>query len=142
VDRRPPGTLADDEARRLEALRDVPLTMLDVAPTLLDLLGLWDDPPALSDRRRTLLGVSMLRGAPAPDRALVMTNCSELFSCSSPNWGAIRGSLKLFASEEDKAWHCFDVATDPDETHDLGPEACGDLRALAEGDGRGAPFPR
>jgi glucan phosphoethanolaminetransferase (alkaline phosphatase superfamily) len=140
----PPGTLADDEARRLEALRDVPLTMLDVAPTLLDLLGLWNqsDPPALSDRRRTLLGVSMLRGAPAPDRALVMTNCSELFSCSSPNWGAIRGSLKLFASEEDKAWHCFDVATDPDETHDLGPEACGDLRALAEGDGRGAPFPR
>jgi arylsulfatase A-like enzyme len=140
----PAGTLTDEEARRLEALRDVPLTMLDVAPTLLDLLGLWNqsEPPAPSDRRRTLLGVSMLRGAPAADRALVMTNCSELFSCSSPNWGVIRGSLKLFASEEDQAWHCFDVATDPDETHDLGPEACGDLRALAEGGGRGAPFGR
>jgi glucan phosphoethanolaminetransferase (alkaline phosphatase superfamily) len=143
----PAGTLTDDEARRLEALRDVPLTMLDVAPTLLDLLGLWNqsdpsDRPALSDRRRTLLGVSMLRGAPAADRALVMTNCSELFSCSSPNWGVIRGSLKLFASEEDSAWHCFDVATDPDETHDLGPEACSDLRVIAEGGGRGTPFSR
>ncbi len=140
----PAGTLTDAEARSLESLREVPLTMLDVAPTLRDVLGLWDtsDQPALSDRRRTLLGVSMLRGAPAEGRALVMTNCSELFSCSSPNWGAIRGSLKLFASEEDAAWHCFDVARDPDEEQDLGPDACGELRALAEGGGRGTPFQR
>jgi hypothetical protein len=137
----PAGTLTDDEGRRLESLRDVPLTMLDVAPTVLDLLGVWDQ-PAVSATRRTMLGVSMLRGAPPGDRALVMTNCSELFSCSSPNWGAIRGSLKLLASEEDRAWHCFDVAADPDETHDLGPDACGELRALAEGGGRGVPFPR
>ncbi len=137
----PPGTLTDVEAQRLESLRDVPLTMLDVAPTLLDLLGLWD-PTHVSDRRRTLLGVSMLRGAPAPERALVMTNCSELFSCSSPNWGAIRGSLKLFAGDDDAAWHCFDVATDPDEAHDLGADACNNLRAVAEAGGRGAPFQR
>ena len=132
-----PGTLTDGEARTLAAMRDVPLTQLDVAPTVLDLLGLWQ-----ADRRRAMLGVSLLRGAPAPDRALVMTNCSELFSCSSPNWGILRGSRKLFASEDDHAWHCFDVATDPGEEHDLGEGACRDLRALAEGAGRGTPFQR
>jgi arylsulfatase A-like enzyme len=135
----PPGTLADGEARALESLRDVPLTMLDVAPTVLDLLGLWDQ-PGLSERRHGMQGASMLRGPPPVDRTVVMTNCSEIFSCSSPNWGAMRGSLKLFASEEDRAWHCFDIAVDPDEEHDLGPEACGDLRKAAEAGGRGTPF--
>jgi hypothetical protein len=135
----PAGTLADDEARQLASLQRVPLTMLDVAPTVLDLLGLWNQ-PELADTRKALAGVSLLRAAPPADRAVVMTNCSELFSCSSPNWGAMRGSLKLLASEDDDAWHCFDVASDPGEQHDLGPQACGDLRALAEGAGRGAPF--
>ena len=137
----PTGTLADDEARQLASLQAVPLTMLDVAPTVLDLLGVWNQ-PELADTRRALPGVSLLRGAPPADRAVVMTNCSELFSCSSPNWGAMRGSLKLLASEDDPAWRCFDVASDPGEQHDLGPQACGDLRALAEGAGRGTPFSR
>ena len=68
--------------------------MLDVAPTVLDLLGLWDQ-PGLAERRRSLHGASMLRGPPPADRAVIMTNCSEIFSCSSPNWGAMRGSLNL-----------------------------------------------
>jgi glucan phosphoethanolaminetransferase (alkaline phosphatase superfamily) len=137
----PRGTLTDDEARTLESLRDVPLTMLDVAPTVLDLLGLQGQPPVAATRTERL-GVSMLRGGPPADRTLVMTNCSELFSCSSPNWGVIRGSRKLLASEDDVDWHCFDVLTDPDELRDLGPEECGDLQTIAEGAGRGAPFAR
>ena len=40
----PAGTLTDVEAANLRAVRDVPLTMLDVAPTVLDLVGLWDAP--------------------------------------------------------------------------------------------------
>lgn len=135
----PPAALSDDEARQLRALRDAPLTMLDLAPTALDLLGVWND-PALAPWRSRMTGVSLLRGAPPADRAVVMTNCSEIFSCSSPNWGAMRGTLKLFAGEGERAWHCFDVASDPDEENDLGAEACGDLRALAEGGGRGKPF--
>jgi len=115
--------------------------MLDVAPTVLDLLGLWDQ-AGLSARRQALLGVSMLRGPPPAERTVVMTNCSEIFSCSSPNWGVMRGSLKLFASAEDSDWHCFDVASDPWEMRDLGPGACGDLRTVAEGAGRGTPFER
>lgn len=135
----PPGTLADTEARSLESLRDAPLTMLEIAPTVLDLLGLWDR-PELAVRRQTLLGVSLLRGAPPAERSVVMTNCSELFSCSVSNWGVMRGSLKLLATAQDSAWHCFDVAADPEEAHDLGAEACGDLRAVAEAGGRGTPF--
>jgi glucan phosphoethanolaminetransferase (alkaline phosphatase superfamily) len=136
----PQGTLSGAEARGLESLRDAPLTMLEIAPTVLDLLGLWDA-PELAARRQAMLGVSMLRGsAPPASRTVVMTNCSELFSCSSPNWGAMRGSLKLFASAQDSAWHCFDVASDPEEVHDLGSSGCGDLSAVAEAGGRGAPF--
>jgi len=135
----PAGTLTDDEARQLRALQDTPLTMLDLAPTVLDLLGVWND-AGLARWRSRMAGVSMLRGAPPAERAVVMTNCSEIFSCSSPNWGAMRGTRKLFAGEGEHAWHCFDVADDPDEDDDLGADACGDLRSIAEGAGRGTPF--
>jgi hypothetical protein len=135
----PAATLADGETRQLRSLRDTPVTMLDLAPTILDLLGVWDD-AGVAPWRSRMAGVSLLRAAPSSDRTVVMTNCSEIFSCSSPNWGAMRGSLKLFAGERERAWHCFDVASDPDEEHDLGAAACGDLRTIAEGGGRGTPF--
>jgi hypothetical protein len=136
----PPGTLTAGEEEHLRALQDVPLTELDVAPTLLDLLGVWDA-PEIAARRASMPGVSLLRSAPSAERAVVMTNCSPLFWCASPNWGALRGARKLLAAEADPGWHCFDVAADPQEKEDLGAEACGDLRALAEGEGRGTPFP-
>jgi len=136
----PRGTLTDDEAAHLRALRDAPLAMLDVAPTILDLLGLWDD-PGLAPVRSRLTGVSLLRGGPPPDRAVVITNCSEIYSCAEQNWGAIRGTRKLIANDQEGGpWRCFDTATDPHEHHDLGPAACGDLQALAEANGRGTPF--
>jgi glucan phosphoethanolaminetransferase (alkaline phosphatase superfamily) len=135
----PPGTLAPGEIEHLRAARDAPLTELEIAPTLLDLLGVWDD-PALAPLRARMLGASLLRGLPSPERVAVMTNCSSLFSCAVKNWGAIRGSRKLFAAEEDTAWHCYDAATDPRETDDLGAQGCQDLRAAAEGEGRGTPF--
>ena len=136
----PPGTLTADEEAHLDAVKDVPVTELDVAPTLLDLLGLWDA-SELGPLRQSMQGVSLLRGAPPAERAVVMTNCSQLFSCAVPNWGALRGTRKLVAAEGDTAWHCYDVGVDPGETNDLGAPACGDLRALAEGEGRGRPFP-
>ncbi|HEY3818865.1 MAG TPA: sulfatase-like hydrolase/transferase [Polyangiaceae bacterium] len=136
----PPGTLTADEEARVRALQDVPVTELDIAPTLLDLLGVWDA-SELAPLRQSMPGVSLLRGPPAPERALVMTNCSQLFSCAVANWGVLRGTRKLVAAEGDAAWHCYDVGVDPGELHDLGAPACGDLRALAEGEGRGRPFP-
>ena len=135
----PPGTLGDGEAAHLRSLQETPLTMLDVAPTILDLLGLWDDPGIAAWRSR-MDGVSLLRGGPPAGRAVVMTNCSELYGCATKNWGAMRGTRKLIASEADGAWRCFDVADDAAEQHDLGAAACGDLKTIAEADARGTPF--
>ncbi len=135
----PPATLDADEEQSLRALADRPVTTLDVLPTLLDLAGLWDE-PALVRFRAAMPGTSLLRGGTPVDRALVMTNCTELWQCAFKNWGAIRGSRKLIAHQYDAAWSCFDAASDPEEKNDLGEAACGDLLPLAEADGRGRPF--
>jgi hypothetical protein len=120
------------------ALSAAPLTQLDVLPTLLDWMGVWDA-PEIAAFRRDMPGGSLLRGG-TPGRAVVLTNCTALFACASKNWGALRGSMKITATQNDTHWSCFDVDRDPGERRDLGAGACGDLRALAEGDGRGTPF--
>jgi glucan phosphoethanolaminetransferase (alkaline phosphatase superfamily) len=134
----PDGSLAPKQVARLRALERTPVTELDVLPTILDLMGIWDA-PELSLLRRPMPGESLLRksGSSAP---VVLTNCSSIFTCAFKNWGAMQLTKKLVATENDTQWKCFDVATDPLEEHDLGAAACGTLRALAEGDGRGAPF--
>jgi glucan phosphoethanolaminetransferase (alkaline phosphatase superfamily) len=135
----PPGTLDPDEESSLRELSTTPLTTIDVLPTLLDLAGVWDD-AAFARFRAQMPGTSLLRGGTPVDRAQVMTNCTELWQCAFKNWGAIRGSHKLIAHQFDSAWSCFDTDIDPDETNDLGEAACGDLKLLAEADGRGRPF--
>jgi hypothetical protein len=61
------------------------------------------------------------------ESVVALTNCTELWGCAFRNWGLMRGSLKLEAREWDFDWHCWDVAADPFERHDLGVRACGDL---------------
>ncbi len=126
------------ERRTLHDLADAPVTELDVLPSLLDLMGIWDA-PEIAPFRRAMPGASLLRGG-TPGRDVVLTNCSAISACAFKNWGALRGRWKLAATQNDAQWNCFDLARDPDERHDLGADACGDLRALAEGDGRGTPF--
>ncbi len=135
----PPGTLTGAERAHLAALHDTPLTTLDVLPTLLDLMGVYDD-PALAPLERPMPGHSLLRGGSPVNTPVVLTNCTALWTCGFRNWGAMRGTRKLLAHQGDSAWSCFDVAADPGETHDLGAGACGGLLQLAEGDGRGRPF--
>jgi hypothetical protein len=134
----PKGALGAEAERALRSMTAARLTQLDVLPTLLDLMGIWDA-PELRPFRREMPGESVLRGG-TPGRSVVLTNCSALFACAFKNWGAMRRSRKLVATQNDTRWHCFDVDGDPGEQRDLGIEACGDLRAAAEGDGRGAPF--
>jgi glucan phosphoethanolaminetransferase (alkaline phosphatase superfamily) len=133
----PPGTLTAGERSHLEALRDVPVTELDVLPTILDLMGIWDA-PEIADHRRHIAGESFLRGGSAVDRLLPLTNCTSLWACAFKNWGAIEGSKKLIANQGDHDWNCFDVAQDPDETKPLPRSACADMLSIAERAGR--PF--
>ena len=135
----PPGTLTAAEEASLRALENTPLTTLDVFPTLLDLMGLWDE-PRLAAFRSKMPGESLLRGGSSPEREVFLTNCSELAACAFKNWGSMRGTKKLIGKAADHAWSCFDVATDPEELHDLGAAACGDLVRRAESLGHGRPF--
>jgi hypothetical protein len=127
--------LRPEEQASLQKLEQVPLTTLDVVPTVLDLMGLWDH---LGELRAPMPGESLLRGG-SPDRPTFLTNCSGVHWCATRNWGAMRGTLKLIATEDEPGgWRCFDVARDPGETRDLGLEPCAELRPLAERPGR--PF--
>jgi glucan phosphoethanolaminetransferase (alkaline phosphatase superfamily) len=134
----PKNTLTDSERQNLASLETTPLTSLDVLPTMLDLMGIYDD-PAIADLRKPMPGKSLLRGGSPPETPIAMTNCSELWACAFRNWGAISGTRKILAHEGDHAWGCFDVARDPFELDDLGQDACADLLPLAERN-RGRPF--
>lgn len=134
----PEGTLTPSERKALEARAHVPTTMLDVFPTMMDLMGLWTS-PAVAKFREHIPGESLLRGGTPVDKPTVITNCTELWACAFKNWGAISGSRKLIANQGERDWSCFDVATDPAEEHPLDKAKCGDLLPLAEGAG-GHPF--
>jgi glucan phosphoethanolaminetransferase (alkaline phosphatase superfamily) len=135
----PPGTLTDAERKNLMALRNRPLLSIDILPTMLDFVGLWDA-PELQPFRARMPGGSLLRGGSPLETPIALTNCTELWACAFKNWGAINGTRKLIANQADHSWLCFDVATDPQEKKDLGVEACKDLLPLAEGNGKGRPF--
>lgn len=126
----PEGTLTDAEKKSLVAAENAATTQLDLNATMLDLLGLWEA-PEIEQYRSRIQGDSLLR----PERKLrilPMTNCSWVWSCAFENWGILHGWRKLEAREWDHQWHCFDLAQDPGEKADLGPEACPDLVDFAE----------
>jgi len=135
----PQGTLTEDEETKLRGLHDTPVTSLDVFPTVMDLLGLWDA-PEIDRFKSRITGQSLLRGGSPTDRSIVITNCSELWACAFKNWGGIRGSKKLIAHQGERAWSCFDVAKDPDENKPLDPSECADLLPLTERVMGGHPF--
>ena len=135
----PKGTLTAEEERHLKELRDTPLTTLDIAPTMLDLLGLYEE-PRIAPLRSKMPGKSLLRGGSNTDREIFLSNCTELWQCAFKNWGAMQGTRKLIANQGDHSWNCYDVADDPSELRVMEPEECGDLRSLAESKGHGRPF--
>ncbi len=133
----PKGTLTDDEAKELAADRDRLAFHTDVTPTILDLMGLADA-PELSQFTKGMVGRSLLR-APKPPIPLALTNCSGIWGCIFRNWGVMRGPMKLEGREWDDKWRCYDVLTDPNEAHDLGPAGCGDLASIADATFGGLP---
>jgi arylsulfatase A-like enzyme len=134
----PRGSLTETEEQHLRELRSAAVTSLDVFPTVMDLLGLWDA-PELAPFKARIPGQSLLRGGSAP-QPIVLTNCSELWACAFKNWGAIQGTKKLIAHQGENAWSCFDVATDPQEVSPLSTAQCGELLPLTERVMGGRPF--
>jgi glucan phosphoethanolaminetransferase (alkaline phosphatase superfamily) len=134
----PPGALTAEEESQLRALAKAPLTTLDMMPTLLDLLGVWDA-AAIAPMRAKMPGQSLLRGGTKPTESVVITNCTEIWACGVRSWGAMRGSRKLIATQGSSGWKCFDTLDDPTESFPMDIAACGDLQAVAE-EGRGTPF--
>ncbi len=126
----PAGTLTDEERKNIEARRDIPVFSTDMTPTVLDLLGLWDD-EELQPFKKGIVGQSWIR-PPVPQPVLAMTNCSGVWGCAFRNWGVMQDYRKLHAREWDSDWRCFDLKADPEEKHDLGRDGCSDLVPIAE----------
>ncbi|MEB2312656.1 MAG: sulfatase-like hydrolase/transferase [Sorangiineae bacterium] len=126
-----PGTLSDDEQKHLRAKRDEFNFHVDVAPTILDLLGVLHD-PAIAKYEAAMAGHSLLRPE-LTTAALPMTNCGGVWSCAFENWGYVKGPLKVEARAWDSTWHCYDDDADPLEQAPLEPmtDECQDLVALA-----------
>ena len=125
----PEGTLTAAERAALASAKSEAVWHVDLAPTVLDLLGLWSL-PELTNYRAKMIGSSLLR-TERTHGIVPLTNCSELWGCAFRNWGAMRDTRKLEAREWDSDWHCWDVATDPTEQHDLGSGACPELARAA-----------
>jgi arylsulfatase A-like enzyme len=126
----PKGTLTAEEETALDGKREAHLFHVDIAPTVLDLLGIHDD-PGIAKFTSKMPGHSLLRPA-LTERALPLSNCAGVWSCAFENWGYMQGPLKLEARSWDTGWNCYDVDEDPEERVDLGLDRCGHLVRLAE----------
>jgi hypothetical protein len=113
------------------------VTHLDIAPTLLDLYGVWGSPELLPHTAR-MPGRSLLRPL-APAKAVAMTNCSETFPCAFNTWGLMRGEHKIEAQAWDSEWQCHRIGGDEEEPLPLRDPACQSL--VAESRGQFAELP-
>ncbi|HEX2878739.1 MAG TPA: sulfatase-like hydrolase/transferase [Polyangiaceae bacterium] len=126
----PVGILSEEQVVHLTNKRTAYTFHVDLSATILDLMGVWDE-PGIAKYRSKMLGVSLLRSE-TNTNALPLTNCTGVWNCAFQNWGYMRQHLKLEAREWDSTWHCFDLRFDAKERNDLGPRACDDLAARAE----------
>jgi arylsulfatase A-like enzyme len=125
----PKGLLTPEQEESLRAARTAYTFHPDLTATILDLIGVWDD-PGIGRYRERILGQSLLRPG-REELPMPLTNCAGVWSCAFENWGFMRGKMKLEARAWDPEWHCFDVERDPEEATNLGTDACGDLEDRA-----------
>ena len=120
-----------DPREALEAAKSARVWHVDFAPTMLDLMGLWDA-PGIAPFRTKMVGTTLLRAA-RTTAVLPLTNCAELWGCTPRNWGVMKGTTKLVSREIDHDWGCFNLSTDPREERDLGTDRCAELKKAALG---------
>ena len=125
----PQGTLSPEEEASIRGAKNEFVWHLDLGPTILDLIGVWDD-PALQPFRRRMIGHPITR----PERTVEpvpLTNCTWVWECAFRNWGLMQGPMKVEAREWDGEFHCFNVIDDPEELDNLGERNCAPLPDLA-----------
>ena len=127
----PPGLLTAEEEANLKAKRDEFVFHVDYAPTILDLMGVLDD-PGVAKYKTKMPGHSLLRKK-LTDQPVAMTNCAGVWSCAFENWGYMQANMKIEARAWDTGWHCFDLKNDPFEKFNLGESNpdCARLKAEA-----------
>ncbi len=121
----PPGTLTPEEEAALRSKKDAFLFHIDLAPTILDLIGVGDA-PEIGDYKAKMHGHSLLRRE-LSEQPVPMTNCAGVWSCAFENWGFMQRSLKVEARSWDVGWKCYDVERDPDELTKLEGPRCNGL---------------
>ncbi|HEY3665792.1 MAG TPA: sulfatase-like hydrolase/transferase [Polyangiaceae bacterium] len=126
----PPGTLTDSELKTLTGKQSEYLYHVDLAPTVLDLMGVGGD-PSIARYTSRMVGHSLLRPG-LSDQPLLMTNCAGVWSCAFENWGIMQRNLKVESRAWDVGWKCHDVAKDPFELNNEDLSECGDLVELAD----------
>jgi hypothetical protein len=114
----------EDHARRF-------VTHLDVLPTLLDAMGLWDN-FAVAPYRAAMRGKSMLRPW-EPRGAIPVTNCTGMFPCPINTWGVYEDDKKLVARIYDGGWTCLALGGPP------GPPGVGSAERAAADDDPACP---
>jgi Sulfatase len=127
----PAGSLPDEAIARLR--RDAPsriATTPDVAATVLDLLGVLDD-PALGAFTARLAGTSLLRDPPE-SRDVMLWNCPPTHPCALDSLGVLRWPRKLHYVGREARYGCYDLAADPRENSELPGASCADLRVLLD----------
>jgi arylsulfatase A-like enzyme len=104
---------------------DVVVSVTDLYPTVLDLLGL--EVPPTSD------GLSLVRGLPGPDRAVYMESLAPYLDYGWSPLFALRRHRDKYIRAPDPEY--YDLLADPDEADNLGSEAGlrDDLEAMLAG---------
>ena len=126
----PAGTLTQQEAQTLRDKQSDYVFHVDIAPTILDLMGVNLD-PAIAQYQTRMPGHSLLRPALSAE-PLLMSNCTGVWSCAFENWGIMQKNMKLESRAWDSGWRCHDLSKDPFELKNLDLSECGELVKLAE----------
>lgn len=99
------GALTEAQERALAEHAGRFLTHLDLLPTVLDAMGLWDN-FSVASHRALMPGRSLLR--PYEVRAPIpVTNCTPMFPCPLNTWGLYAGDRKLVSRVWDGGWSCM-----------------------------------
>lgn len=99
------GTLTPAQERSLLEHEKKFVTHLDILPTVLDAMGLWDN-SAVAPHRAKMAGRSMLRPY-EPRGPIPVTNCTTMFPCPLNTWGVYEDDHKLVAHIWDGNWECL-----------------------------------